>query len=770
MTSAGFPRRAWQALLLAALLTLSIAPLARAADPVPITTGAGADWGVKASFRSYIAGPIARGAIEVGAPATRNADGTFHWPVVGGEYDPETRSAVVRFGGSVRFTGHDGQLDMRVSNPRVEITPDGAGLYAEVLSRPNIEGAPAVAYPNARLAALDPSGIEPEVAGGTTTWPALPATLTPEGVAPFAGFYAAGTALDAIAFGYDGPGGTPIAEQWTAPGTDTLGALSSGTIAGGVGSLALGWDGLLLSSNYDARTVSTIDGATLAPLRSVELGFNPRNVAADRTRRAAYAVDTGIARVTEQAGALVADPAPLATFSGIASNELAVREADGAVFTIFGRALHRYLDGAHTSWSFETLGTPWYTRVVAGADGRLYLAGGGVAVVTFDGSGEAAVTPVVSGPASNVAVAADGTIAWLELNTDAWPTVVKTLHLLRPSAGGGYADPVDVDGAALSDYVMALSPDGERLFITDTTNTKVQIVEDGKIARTIDGGADALVNAIVPRADGSAYVSWRDGTLKLVGAARSPTPTTQPRDASVELPAAGATAEVAFTAAAGGSPAPTISWQQRPLGSSRWATVPGATGETLTVTASEALAGARYRAIFANAGGAIASEVATLSVTVKPRVVDPEPGGGGTTTPPPGGGGGTTPPPAGRPAPRATAPRLTAPRRATLGRGRTAAVATVACAKGAACTLSAPKRVVARIGGKRFAVAVIAPRRIAAGRKAVVRVRLTKAAARRLAGRRVALRLRLTAASGGAKSTRTVTVTLRGGARSGATR
>ncbi len=64
------------------------------------------------------------------------------------------------------------------------------------------------------------------------------------------------------------------------------------------------------------------------------------------------------------------------------------------------------------------------------------------------------------------------------------------------------------------------------------------------------------------------------------------------------------------------------------------------------MTASEGLSGTRYRAVFANAGGEIASAVATLSVTVKPPVVDPGPGDGGGGG---GGGGGTvTPPPGGR--------------------------------------------------------------------------------------------------------------------------
>ncbi len=124
------------------------------------------------------------------------------------------------------------------------------------------------------------------------------------------------------------------------------------------------------------------------------------------------------------------------------------------------------------------------------------------------------------------------------------------------------------------------------------------------------------------------------------------------------------------------------------------------------------------------------------------------------------------------PAPRAAAPRLTIPKAAlTLTRTRRATIATVACAKGgAACTLTAPTRVVVKIGGKRSTATVTAPKRIAAGKRGVVRLRLTKAAAARLAGTRAVVSVRLTVASGGTKTARTVKVTLKGAAKKAAAR
>ncbi len=213
----------------------------------------------------------------------------------------------------------------------------------------------------------------------------------------------------------------------------------------------------------------------------------------------------------------------------------------------------------------------------------------------------------------------------------------------------------------------------------------MQVVEDGAVVATVEGDSAISVNSIVVRGDGNAYALWRDGSIKLIGRARSPTPTTQPRDAAVEVDAGGS-AQAIFTAAASGTPAPAIAWQRRPAGSSRW--LPAGSGEALTVVATEADAGTRYRAIFGNAAGSLYSGVATLAVTVKEPTVDPSPGSGGRRWrhgPAPSGGGRgpvTVDPPL--PAPRAAAPRLAIPKAAlTLARTRRATIATVACARAA---------------------------------------------------------------------------------------
>ncbi len=163
------------------------------------------DWGVKASFRSYIAGPIAHGDITPSEGATVNGDGTFAFPIEDGGFDPASGRATVEAAGKVQFRGHetpagsgDHLLLLTVSNPRVTIDGDLSVLHADVSSK-SLASGEVVDYPDVALALLDASAAIPAVDGAETSWSALPATLTSYGVPAFASFYPAGTALDGVA-------------------------------------------------------------------------------------------------------------------------------------------------------------------------------------------------------------------------------------------------------------------------------------------------------------------------------------------------------------------------------------------------------------------------------------------------------------------------------------------------------------------------------------------------------------------------------------------
>ncbi len=100
----------------------------------------------------------------------------------------------------------------------------------------------------------------------------------------------------------------------------------------------------------------------------------------------------------------------------------------------------------------------------------------------------------------------------------------------------------------------------------------------------------------------------------------SPSVAEQPADQTVQL-AAGDTSEAAtFRARATGQPSPTIQWQVRAPGAPRFSDVAGATGETLTVDGRRGMDGTRYRAVFANAAGRLATEPVALRVQQAPSI------------------------------------------------------------------------------------------------------------------------------------------------------
>ena len=195
---AGRVRRAAVAVALAgaaAGASIVAGPAAGAAEQT-VVSGA-LDWGVRASFRAYVTGPIAGGSITTAGGASTNADATFRFPVSAGTADTSGASADVATGGSVRFTGHGGQLDLQISALRVEIAGATGTLVADVSSKPLDEPAPLV-FDDVALAALDLAGVTPAVGAGGVTWASVPATLTAAGADAFAGFYPAGTPLDPV--------------------------------------------------------------------------------------------------------------------------------------------------------------------------------------------------------------------------------------------------------------------------------------------------------------------------------------------------------------------------------------------------------------------------------------------------------------------------------------------------------------------------------------------------------------------------------------------
>ncbi len=175
--------------------------LARAVD------GASFEWGVKASFVSYVQGGIAKGAVSGG------------WGSGSGAYSTETGNGRVSFGGSMHFTGHSGALDLTLSNPRVRVTGSSAQLILDVSSK-GFNGSPDVNASGVNFATLSLS--DASTSGSSISWTNAPATLTSAGAEAFAGFYAAGDALDPVSIRF--PLGAEVPCDSSTDGLATTGA------------------------------------------------------------------------------------------------------------------------------------------------------------------------------------------------------------------------------------------------------------------------------------------------------------------------------------------------------------------------------------------------------------------------------------------------------------------------------------------------------------------------------------------------------------------
>jgi large repetitive protein len=202
--------------------------------------GATLTWGVSDTFRAYIAGPIAKGSTTTSG--VKDSGSVFTWSGGKGSFNTDLGKGRAGFGGSVRFTGHDGILDLQVSNPRVQVDGSTGTLIVDVVSS-DMEGNKSTSK-GVAFASLSLAGKK-STSGDTITWTGAPATLTAAGAKAFAGFYDAGTALAPVTFSFP-IGGDVECDTYS-------GLADTGTEAGALAALAvlfvLGGAGILVAGN-----------------------------------------------------------------------------------------------------------------------------------------------------------------------------------------------------------------------------------------------------------------------------------------------------------------------------------------------------------------------------------------------------------------------------------------------------------------------------------------------------------------------------------------
>ncbi|BDZ39108.1 HtaA domain-containing protein [Microbacterium suwonense] len=187
-------------LAIGGLLVPAVATAAPAQDST--VTAATLDWGVKASFRSYVTGPIGHGRIDT----LGGVSGTYRWSNGSGTAAADTSAGSIAFanGDGLRFRAHemDGvyALDLQLTHPRVIVTsPTTASLVLDVQGRKFV-GTSNVGE-TFTLDDVDFATVAlptPAVSGSTYTWSNAAVTLTQAGSDAFTGTYPAGEPFDPL--------------------------------------------------------------------------------------------------------------------------------------------------------------------------------------------------------------------------------------------------------------------------------------------------------------------------------------------------------------------------------------------------------------------------------------------------------------------------------------------------------------------------------------------------------------------------------------------
>lgn len=143
-------------------------------------------WAIRDSLLHYIT-VISRGTSELGGGAELTESGAFSFPLRSAELIGEEWH--LQFDGSVRFTAHQGFLDINIVDPEIVLGPDGGVLATRT---PDTELVPAT-IPLARTQAASPERVADQL-----VWTGIATELMAAGVGLFGDVYTAGTELSPL--------------------------------------------------------------------------------------------------------------------------------------------------------------------------------------------------------------------------------------------------------------------------------------------------------------------------------------------------------------------------------------------------------------------------------------------------------------------------------------------------------------------------------------------------------------------------------------------
>ncbi|MDO8188570.1 HtaA domain-containing protein [Conexibacter sp. JD483] len=657
MSIPSLPRAARHALLalllaLAALTASALTAPARAAaaDPVAITQGEGLRWGLKLSWRNY----AGIGTASDGATIVGGADG-YVWPFRSGSFNPDTNRAELQYGGSVRWTAHEGVLDVTVSNPRLVLDGDDAQLFGRALSKSESTGQ-MVDYGEIPLVTVTLREEALTVADGRTRWAALGTNLTAEGFRVFSGNYPVGTVMDPLTATYSGPGGfpAPTADNFTPAGTIGFSEVNRTTPSEPTTQhvFDLFWDAQRELMHATTDSVWGTVGARF-PDTLGTIG------------------DTGREDTTGQSF-------PKATFDA----------ATATVFDSVNTTVHTYTWNAAT-WGYDHTSFDAGTYVYAlewDPVGRRLLVVSSSELASFTDNGDGSWRKVrytrvgdtlPAGPRSQIAIDESGTIMLADAgqppaevrlagttatvtrladdvhDPDAAQSTFAQPSELRAIPGGGFylagyrglVQRVERAGdgslrqvgetlrlGVASVLASAIDQSDGSFYVVAPAVRKIAVVKDGakvgELALTQEPGVGfSGPIGIAAGADHALYVNEGGGypalnTLAKYARGTSPTVGDDPQDAVVPFAAGVDSGTATFTAAAtavGGDP--TVQWQTRAGDSGRFTDIDGATATTLRLPVTVADNGRQVRAVFSNAFGRLGSAHATVTINAAAAIV-----------------------------------------------------------------------------------------------------------------------------------------------------
>lgn len=154
-------------------------------------------WGIKEAFRAYVSGAIAQGEWQLAEGAGYETP-RFSFAHQSGSMNPENTRGLLRFEGLVNFTGHEGILDVSLSNPTIGIESESEAMIYLDFEGQSMDGQETSAA-QLPFATLDLSSATTVREGRQLIVTEASAVLTAEGARAL-GAYEEGAVLDSVNF------------------------------------------------------------------------------------------------------------------------------------------------------------------------------------------------------------------------------------------------------------------------------------------------------------------------------------------------------------------------------------------------------------------------------------------------------------------------------------------------------------------------------------------------------------------------------------------